>query len=92
MDLSVYRSEFPITESYIYVNHASVSPLPRRVVGAMNDFAEDVMLFNGHDAHLERLGTHPPPMVLAEFSEDTTDFSGDQQSARGPLLQQQKMI
>ena len=44
MDLSVYRSEFPITESYIYVNHASVSPLPRRVVTAMNDFAEDVML------------------------------------------------
>ena len=42
MDLSVYRSEFPITESYIYVNHASVSPLPRRVVTAMNDFAEDV--------------------------------------------------
>ena len=44
MDLSVYRSEFPITESYIYLNHASVSPLPRRVVRAMNDFAEDVML------------------------------------------------
>ena len=39
--LSYYRSEFPVTKSYIYLNHASVSPLPRRVASAMQDLAED---------------------------------------------------
>ncbi len=39
--LSDYRSEFPVTKSYIYLNHASVAPLPRRVASAMQDLAED---------------------------------------------------
>jgi len=39
--LSDYRSEFPVTKSYIYLNHASVAPLPRRVATAMQDLAED---------------------------------------------------
>ena len=40
--LSDYRSEFPVTKSYIYLDHASVAPLPRRVATAMQDLAEDV--------------------------------------------------
>lgn len=47
--LSAYRDEFPIAKSYIYLNHASVSPLPRRVTAAMGGLAEDVMLHGiGH--------------------------------------------
>lgn len=42
--LSAYRKEFPIVKNYVYLNHASVSPLPRRVTAAMRGLAEDVML------------------------------------------------
>lgn len=37
------RSLFPITEKYIYVNHAAVSPLSTRVRDAMNALTDDVM-------------------------------------------------
>ena len=43
-DVTPYRTEFPIAESIIYLNHASVSPLPRRTARAMQQLAEDVML------------------------------------------------
>ena len=39
--LSVYRNEFPVTESYTYLNHASVSPLPRRTAEAMRGLIDD---------------------------------------------------
>jgi selenocysteine lyase/cysteine desulfurase len=42
-DLSAYRGEFPVTEQYIYFNHASVSPLPRRSARAMQEQAAEVM-------------------------------------------------
>ena len=34
-------SEFPVTETYIYMNHAGVAPLSRRVQAAMTDFLTD---------------------------------------------------
>jgi selenocysteine lyase/cysteine desulfurase len=37
------RSFFPITENYIYMNHAAVSPLSSRVRDAMNGITDDVM-------------------------------------------------
>lgn len=37
----VYRNEFPVTESYTYLNHASVSPLPRRTATAMHELVDD---------------------------------------------------
>jgi cysteine desulfurase/selenocysteine lyase len=40
-----YRPEFPVTERLIYLNHAAVSPLPRRVAKAMKDFADDACDF-----------------------------------------------
>jgi len=43
-DVTPYRAEFPISESTVYLNHASVSPLPRRTARAMQQLAEDVML------------------------------------------------
>lgn len=41
--LSAYRSEFPVTDKYVYFNHASVSPLPRRTARAMQELAAEVM-------------------------------------------------
>ncbi|HEY3134634.1 MAG TPA: aminotransferase class V-fold PLP-dependent enzyme [Blastocatellia bacterium] len=37
------RSLFPVTEKYIYMNHAAVSPLSTRVRDAMNALVDDVM-------------------------------------------------
>ena len=36
-----WRSEFPVTETYIYMNHAGVAPLSRRVRDAMTGFIAD---------------------------------------------------
>ena len=41
-----WRSEFPVTETYIYMNHAGVAPLSRRVRDAMAGFIENAT-FNG---------------------------------------------
>ena len=35
LDVDRYRPQFPVTESSIYMNHAAVSPLSRRVRDAM---------------------------------------------------------
>jgi len=40
-----YRDEFPVAERLIYLNHAAVSPLPRRVADAMKRFADDACEF-----------------------------------------------
>ena len=36
-----WRDQFPVTETYIYMNHAGVAPLSRRVREAMAGFIED---------------------------------------------------
>ena len=36
-----WRAEFPVTKSYVYMNHAGVAPLSRRVRDAMVGFVED---------------------------------------------------
>jgi cysteine desulfurase/selenocysteine lyase len=40
-----YRQEFPVAERLIYLNHAAVSPLPRRVADAMKQFSDDACEF-----------------------------------------------
>ena len=39
-----WRNEFPVTETYIYMNHAGVAPLSRRVRDAMSDFITDATI------------------------------------------------
>ena len=39
-----WRREFPVTETYIYMNHAGVAPLSRRVQDAMTGFIADATL------------------------------------------------
>jgi len=43
-DWNALRNEFPVTNKYVYFNHAAVSPLSRRVSRAMRDFIEDATL------------------------------------------------
>ena len=40
-----YREEFPVTQNLIYLNHAAVSPLPRRSATAMQGLAEDALQY-----------------------------------------------
>src|SRR5579872_6240585 len=40
-----YRSEFPVTESLIYLNHAAVAPLCKPAALAMQQLAEDALRF-----------------------------------------------
>jgi len=44
MDWKALRSEFPVTNRYVYLDHAGVSPLPLRVSRAMSDFVREVTL------------------------------------------------
>ena len=40
IDWNVYRDEFPVTERYLYVNHAAVSPLSTRVERAIRSVSD----------------------------------------------------
>jgi selenocysteine lyase/cysteine desulfurase len=51
------RSLFPVTEHYIYLNHAAVSPLSTRVRDAMNHLVNDVTL-NGSVNYYDWLETY----------------------------------
>ena len=47
-----WRSEFPVTETYIYMNHAGVAPLSRPVRDAMAGFLEDATVNGAVNAKL----------------------------------------
>jgi selenocysteine lyase/cysteine desulfurase len=40
-----YRDQFPVTERLVYLNHAAVAPLSRRVAEAMQHLAQDALEF-----------------------------------------------
>jgi selenocysteine lyase/cysteine desulfurase len=42
---SQYRSQFPVTENLIYLNHAAVAPLSKAASDALRDFADDACRF-----------------------------------------------
>jgi cysteine desulfurase/selenocysteine lyase len=42
-DLLSYRSEFPVTENLIYLNHAAIAPLARPAAEAMERLSEDAL-------------------------------------------------
>jgi len=41
IDLALWRRQFPVTENFIYLNHASVAPLSLRAAEAMKSLADD---------------------------------------------------
>src|SRR5580704_14485979 len=59
-----YRDEFPVTQNLIYLNHAAVSPLPRRTAVAMQALAQDALDFGS--LHYDRwLDTYEAVRVAA---------------------------
>ena len=50
-DVEKYRSQFPVTKSSIYMNHAAVAPISRRVHDAMAALIEDVQQFGAEHWH-----------------------------------------
>ena len=50
-DFDAYRSEFPVVREQLYFNHAGVAPTSRRVVTAMHEWSEDLLL---HGVRYER--------------------------------------
>jgi cysteine desulfurase / selenocysteine lyase len=46
MDLEEYRSEFPITQNLIWLNHAAIGPLVKPAAEAMIRFSEDARDFS----------------------------------------------
>jgi selenocysteine lyase/cysteine desulfurase len=46
--LSSYRDQFPITENFVYLNHAAVAPISRRCAEAMKNLADDVLLYGSY--------------------------------------------
>ncbi|GIV88042.1 MAG: aminotransferase V [Chloroflexus sp.] len=59
-DFSAYRAEFPITERYIFLSHAAVSPLSRRVQAAIQVYLDQA----AHEPF-----TAVFPKVIAQFAE-----------------------
>ncbi len=47
MDIGAIRKNFPVTERYAYLNHASIGPLPRSTAEAMQHFLEERSLTGG---------------------------------------------
>ncbi len=47
MNWAQWRDEFPSAARAVHMNHAGISPLPRRVAAAIGDFAEDGLRLDG---------------------------------------------
>src|SRR5581483_5680850 len=43
--IAKYRTEFPVRERLVYLNHAAVAPLSRRAANAMKYLADDALDF-----------------------------------------------
>jgi cysteine desulfurase/selenocysteine lyase len=58
MDQSAYRAEFPITETYIFLNHAAVAPVSHRVSRAVSSLAEEMCRcgIDGYPGWMEGVG------------------------------------
>ncbi|HYP13840.1 MAG TPA: aminotransferase class V-fold PLP-dependent enzyme [Bryobacteraceae bacterium] len=59
-----YRHQFPVTEKFVYLNHASVAPVSRRCAEAMKDLADDVLM-NGSDNYDTWLDAYEGTRVAA---------------------------
>jgi len=43
MDVNKWREDFPSCGRAVYMNHAGVSPISRRVATAISEFAEEAL-------------------------------------------------
>jgi len=55
--LEIYRREFPVTDSYIYLDHAGVAPVPLRAGEAVAEFLKEAssMGFAGYSGWMEKV-------------------------------------
>ena len=63
MDLVELRTQFPVTQQYAYLNHASVAALPTPVIDSMGRY----LAARGHgiDKHLDVFVSISEDMLLA---------------------------
>ena len=52
-----YREQFPVTKNLVYLNHAGVAPLSRRVAEAMQGLAQDALEF-GSEHYLQWMAAY----------------------------------
>lgn len=65
MDIEKIREEFPVTQNNLFLDHARVSPLPRRVRDKIHDFARDA----------SENGTANYPQWMAEMESVRASFA-----------------
>ena len=82
-----WRSEFPVTETYIYMNHAGVAPLSRRVHDAMTGFLEDATVNGAVNAMLWEKAVEVCRGVAAQLvNADATEIAFMKNTTQGILI------
>ena len=82
-----WRAEFPVTENYIYMNHAGVAPLSRSVREAMVGFVEDATV-NGavHAAQWAEAAEECRVAAAQLLNADATEIAFMKNTTQGILL------
>ena len=82
-----WRSEFPVTETYIYMNHAGVAPLSRRVRNAMTGFLEDATVNGAVNAKIWEEEAEVCRDVAAQLiNADATEIAFMKNTTQGILI------
>lgn len=82
-----WRDEFPVTETYIYMNHAGVAPLSRRAQAAMANFLEDATLNGAVNAKLWEAEAETCRSVAARLlNANTTEIAFTKNTTQGILI------
>ena len=82
-----WRNEFPVTETYIYMNHAGVAPLSRRVRDAMTGFLEDATVNGAVNAKIWEEEAEVCRGVAAQLiNADATEIAFMKNTTQGILI------
>ncbi len=82
-----WRSEFPVTETYVYMNHAGVAPLSRRVQDVMAGFLEDATVNGAVNAKLWEEEAEACRSVAAQLiNADVTEVAFMKNTTQGILI------
>ena len=82
-----WRSEFPVTETYIYMNHAGVAPLSRRSRDAMTEFLEDATVNGAVNAKCWEQAAEACRGVAAQLiNADATEIAFMKNTTQGILI------
>ncbi|MDE0012475.1 MAG: aminotransferase class V-fold PLP-dependent enzyme [Candidatus Poribacteria bacterium] len=82
-----WRSEFPVTETYIYMNHAGVAPLSRRSRDVMTEFLEDATVNGAVNAkHWEQAAEACRGVAAQLINADTTEIAFMKNTTQGILI------